>query len=143
MKVEVIRLNAGTVILSPMMVALVCRVGDPLQLTCTATVEFISWSIFRISEQGILEKKINDAQINSRDPNQMPIQTVVNSATFTFNRSSAQFASPLISTLSIDSVNIGLNGTVVRCSDVGNTTISALSTIQIIDISEWFNHYIY
>ena len=123
------------VTLSPMMVAPVCRVGDPLQLTCTATVEFISWSIFQISEQGTLEMEINDELINSRDDNQMT-QTVVNSATFTFSRSSARGASPLISTLSIDSVSIGLNGTVVHCSDVANSGILASSTIQIVDTSQ-------
>ena len=58
---------------------------------------------------------------------------------FTFSRSSAQGATPLISTLSIDSVSIGM---VVQCSDVVNTMISALTTIQIIDISEWFNHFL-
>ena len=58
------------VTLPPMTVAPVRRVGDPLQLTCTATVEFISWSVFRISEQGTLEKEINNVPINSRDPNQ-------------------------------------------------------------------------
>ena len=141
LKVEVISLNAGMVTLSPMTVAPVCRVGDPLQLTCTATVEFISWNVFRISEQGTHEMKINDELINSRDSNQMA-HTAVNSSTFTFSRSSAQGATPLISTLSIDSVNIGLNETVVQCSDVVNTTVSALTTIQIIDISEWFNHFL-
>ena len=141
LKVEVISLIAGMVTLSPMTVVPVCRVGDPLQLTCTATVEFISWSIFRMSEQGTPEKEINDELINSRDRYQMT-QTVVNSAIFTFSRSSAQNATPLISTLSIDSVNISLNGTVVQCSDLVKTTRSALSTIQIIDISEWFNHYL-
>ena len=100
------------VTLYPMMLAPVCCVGDPLQLTCTATVEFISWSAFRISEQGTLEMEISDEPINSRDANQMA-QTVVNSAMFTFNRSSACGASPLISTLSIDSVSIGLNGTLM------------------------------
>ena len=129
------------VTLSPMMVAPVCHVGDPLQLTCTATVEYISWSVFRTSEQGTLEREINDELINSRDENQMA-HTVVNSATFTFSRSSAQNALPLISTLSIDSVSIGLNGTVVQCSNVGNITISTLTTIQIIDISEWFNQFL-
>ena len=141
LKVEVISLNAGMVTLSPMMVAPVCCVGDPLQLTCTATVEFISWSVFQINEQGTLEMEINDELVNSIDEHQMA-HTVVNSSTFTFSRISAQGAAPLISTLSIDSVNIGLNGTVVQCSDVVNTTVSALTTIQIIDISEWFNHFL-
>ena len=118
--------------LSPMMVAPVCRVGDPLNLTCTASVDFISWSIFRANEQG---KAINDELINSIDDNQMS-QTVVNSAMFTFARTSAQGATPLISTLSIDNVSIGLNGTVVRCMEAGNMMSSASTTIQIIDTSQ-------
>ena len=92
--------------------------------------------IFRVNEQGTLEMAvINDELINSRDANQMA-QTVVDSVTFTFMRTSAQFASPLISTLSIDSVSIGLNGIVVRCMGAGNMTLSASTTIQIIDTSQ-------
>ena len=54
------------VTLSPMMVAPVCRVGDPLQLTCTASVEFISWSILQPNEQGTIEEVTNSVQINAR-----------------------------------------------------------------------------
>ena len=39
---------------------------------------------------------------------------------------------PLVSTLSIDSVSIGLNGTVVRCVEVGGSMSSNLATIHII-----------
>ena len=116
--------------LSPVMVAPVC-LGDPLQLTCTTSVEFIKWRILQPNDQDTLLEVAN-AQINSRDTNQIS-HRVVNSATFTFMRSSAQGASPLISTLSIDSVNIGLNGTVVNCSDVPNLIKSASTTIHVID----------
>ena len=130
------KINTGMVTISPMMVAPACSVGDPLELTCTASVDFIRWNIFRVNEQGTLEMAIiNDELINSRDANQMA-QTVVDSVIFTFMRTSAQFASPLISTLSIDSVSIGLNGTVVRCMEAGNMTLSASTTIQIIDTSQ-------
>ena len=122
------------VTLSPVMVAPVCRVGEPLQITCTASVEFIKWNILQANEQGTLVEATS-AQINSRDANQMS-HIVVNSAEFTFTRTSARGDSSLISTLSIDSVSIGLNGTVVRCSDVGNPMTSASTTIKIIDISE-------
>ena len=57
---------------------------------------------------------------NSRDGSQLLTQRIINSTTYIFMRSSAQFASPLISTLSNDSVSIGLNGTVVHCMDVVN-----------------------
>ena len=120
--------------LSPMMVAPVYHVGDPLQLTCTASqVQFIKW---RFLQQGTMEEITNSVNIDARDANQMK-QILVSSAIFTFTRTSARGALPLVSTLSIDSVNIGLNGTVVQCSDLANTTISASTTIQIIDISEF------
>ena len=129
----------GTVTLSPMTVTPVCHVGDPLQLTCTASVEFISWSIFRVNEQGILERAIIDEPINSRDVHQLTETTVNDLATFTFMRISARNAVPLVSTLSIDSVSIGLNGTVVNCTDTRNreeSLTSASTTIQIVDTSQ-------
>ena len=122
----------GMLTLSPMMVAPVCRVGDPLQLTCTAPVEFLRWSILRVNEQGTLERITNDVKVNSRDDSQM-VQTRVNSTTITFTRTSAQGASPLTSTLSVDSISTDLNGKVVCCIDVANPMISASTTIQIID----------
>ena len=124
------------VTLSPMTVALVCRVGDPLQLTCTALALSIRWSILRvIDEQGTLAEVTNSVIIDGRDNNQMK-QGVVNSTTFTFTRSSASRASPLNSTVSIDSVSIGLNGTVVRCTDVANPITSASTMVKIVDISQ-------
>ena len=118
--------------LSPMMVAPVCHVGDPLQLTYTASqVQFIKW---RFLQQGTMEEITNSVNIDARDANQMK-QILVHSATFTFTRTSARGALPLISTLSIDSVNIGLNGTAVQCTDVANIMISASTTIQVINIS--------
>ena len=50
-----------------------CHVEDPLQLTitCTASVEFIRWSVFQVNVQGTLERIINNQAINSRDASQM------------------------------------------------------------------------
>ena len=118
--------------LSPMTVAPVCRVGDGLNLTCTASVEFISWSI---NEQGSQGDGEFTSFITSRATTNQSKQIVVNSAMLTFVRNSADGVLPLISTLSIDSVSIGLNGTVVNCTDTRNST-SASTTIQIIDISQ-------
>ena len=131
------KISAGELTLSPMTVAPVCRVGDPLQLTCTATafIQFLQWSITVVDDQGRLEEIT--AFSNSRDTTQALTQITVNSTTFTFIRSSAQGATPLISTLSIDLVSIGLNGTVVRCVDAAmNSSTLASTTIQIIDASK-------
>ena len=126
----------GLLTLSPMTVVPVCHVGDQLQIICTASLQFIRWNILQPNEQGTLAEPVNPVQINSRDANQMPRTITVNSSIFTFTRTSAQGATPLISTLSIDSVGISLNGTVVRCSNTSNKSTSASTTIQIIDISK-------
>ncbi|MCG8621709.1 MAG: hypothetical protein MJE68_06880 [Proteobacteria bacterium] len=85
-----------------------------------------------VNEQGTLDKVTNDVILSSGNPNDM-MQTRVDSILFTFIRVSTQ---PLISTLSVESVSIGLNGTVVRCSDAANQTISASATIHIIDSNQ-------
>ena len=117
-----------------MTVAPVCRVGDPLQITCTASVEFIRWNLGVVNEHGMNEEIT--VSRNSRDSSPPPRQLIINSTTFTFTRTSAEDALPLISTLSINSVNISLNETEVRCMDANNPMTSASTTIYIIDISE-------
>ena len=134
-------LFTGLLTLSPITVAPVCDVGDRLQITCTASVEFIRWSILKANEQGTLVETVTSAQINALDANQM-IQRVVNSSLFSFMRSSVHGALPLISTLSINSISIGFNGAVVRCADVANPMMSASTTIQIIDISQSELHFL-
>ena len=128
----------GMLTLSPMsvLVAPVCRVGDPLQLTCTAAARSIRWRIFQVNELGTLGEVINSVIIDISDANQVK-QKEVNSATFAFTRSSNEDTLPLISTLSIDSVSIGLNGTVVNCADVSNPMTSASSTITIVNVSQF------
>ena len=120
--------------LSPMMVAPVCDVGDPLQLTCTptASITFLEWSLRVVNDHGMVEE-IN-AFSNSRDATQQLTQITINSTTFNFVRSSAQNKS-LVSTLFINSTSIYLNGTVVHCSDAVNPMTSASTTIQIIDVN--------
>ena len=119
--------------LSPMMVAPVCHVGAPLQITCTASVEFIRWSLVVVNEQG-MEEEITVSR-NSRDHNPKPREILINSTTFTFSRTSAEDALPLISTLAINFTSIGLNGTVVHCMDANNPMTSASTAIQIFNVS--------
>ena len=123
--------------LSPMTVAPVCRVGDSLQLTCklAATVESIQilqWSFMVVNDNGELEEIT--AYSNRRDSSQQLTERVINSTTFTVVRSSRQNATPLISTLSINATNIGLNGTIVHCMDTRSTSSPASTTIYIVDV---------
>ncbi|MCG8624496.1 MAG: hypothetical protein MJE68_21195 [Proteobacteria bacterium] len=125
----------GQLTLLPMSVAPVCRAGDPLQLTCTASVEFLRWNILRANEQGTLVDVINREIINSRDDYRTR-NTPLDSSVIIFMRISDQEDSPLVSALSIDSVNIALNGTVVNCTDLANPMTSVSTAIQIIDTSQ-------
>ena len=96
------------VTLSPMSVAPVCSVGDPLQLTCTAHVEVLRWNILRANEEGTLVNVVNSVVINSRDAVQIR-NTPLNSATIAFTRISAQGASPLVTTLGQIKLNISFS----------------------------------
>ena len=124
-------INIGQLTLFPTSVASVCSVGDPLQLTCTAPVESgIKWDIFQ-SESTF--RFVDDVVITLGSAKNQTTLATVNSVMFTFTKVSDPGASPLVSTLSIDSVSIGLNGTVVNCSDLSDSTTSAATTTQIID----------
>ena len=123
----------GLLTLSPITVAPVCHVRDALQLTCTASVASIEWSFTVVNQQG-REELVNSFSTAGAFSNQS-VLIQVNSTTITLIRNSSQNVLPLIVTFSIDSVGIGLNGTVVTCRDVGNSMTSASTTIQIIDTS--------
>ena len=86
-----------------------------------------------VNQQGIDEPVAAFSRAGARSNQSVLIE--VNSTTFSLIRNSSQNVLPLIVTLSIDSVSIGLNGTVVTCRDAGNSMISASTTIQIIDTS--------
>ena len=121
---------AGMLTLSPMAVAPVCQVGDPLQLTCNATVATIEWSFTVVNQHGRDEPVTGFTRAGSLSNQSVLFR--VNSTTFTWIRNSSQ---PLIVTLSIDSVSAGLNRTVVNCVDPGDSSLSVSTTIQIIDTS--------
>jgi hypothetical protein len=116
-----------------MMIAPVCRVGDPLQLTCTATVASIEWSFTVVNQHGRDEPVTGF--ITAGSPANQAVLIEVNSTTFTWTRNSSQNVLPLIVTLFIDTVSAGLNGTVVNCIDPGNSMSTTSTTIQIIDTS--------
>ena len=117
-----------------MTVAPVC-VGDPLQITCTASVaNTIEWSFTVVNQRGENEPVNTFSTAGALSSQSMLIQ--VNSTTFSLIRNSSQNVLPLIVTLSIGSVSIGLNGTVVTCRDPGNLMTSVSTTIRIIDTSK-------
>ena len=125
--------GTGVVTLSPMSVVPVCHVGDPLQLTCTASAQFIRWSIAVVNEQG-REQEITVSR-NSRDSSPPPRERLINSTSFIFTRISAEDVLPLISTLVINSTSIGLNGTVVHCMNASHPMVAASTTIKIVNNS--------
>ena len=118
------------VTLSPSSVAPVCRVGDPLELTCSSSRSFSRWTFSVGNEQGVSQEYRRN--INSQDGSQQVSTIQVNSTTFTFMRTSSQGMLPLVSTLVINSVNRYLNGTEVQCLDVVSAT-TASTTIRLFD----------
>ena len=115
------------VTLTPISVAPVCEVGDPLQLTCNTTGNFLRWILTVGDEQGVPQE--HRRNINSQDESQQVSEIQVNSTTFTFMRISHQGINPLISTLEIDLVSRDLNGTEAHCLDVGTSTTASTTLL--------------
>ena len=68
----------------------VCHVGGSLQLTCTASLEFLQWSFMLVSEQGRDDNIIMFITASAPSNQPMPVLVVVNSTTFTLRRTSVQ-----------------------------------------------------
>jgi hypothetical protein len=124
----------GMLTLFPMTVAPVCRIGDPLQLTCTASVVNIQWSFTVVNQRGMDETVMGFSTAGALAYHSVLFR--VNSTIFTLIRNSSQNDLPLIVTLSIDSVSAGLNGTEVNCIDEENSSSSGSTAIQIVGMSE-------
>ena len=125
--------NAGMITLSPIAEALVCEVGDQVQLTCSINGNFMRWNLTVGNEQGVPQEY--QRNINSQDGSQQTSHVTVNSTTFTFMRNSQRHRLPLVSTLVISIVSRDLNGVVVYCTDVG-MSITAATTICLFEVGK-------
>ena len=125
--------RTGLVEISPSVVAPVCQVGDPLELTCTtATGIFHRWE-FTVFLENVTH---TTAPITSIGISGIPPPLTISTSTITFSRLSQSGPNilPLISRAVVSPVSSGLNGTVVNCFEGSSSTDSvATTTIRIID----------
>ena len=118
--------------------ALVCGVGEQHELMCNTTETFLRWTItlpkdIEIDGTRTFSRSLAHSTLTSRT---LPL--MVNSTTIHFTRTSSQQDLPLISTLLIDHVTEGLNGTVISCIGISSSepaTLPATVTVHIIDLS--------
>ena len=121
----------GAVILSSSGITSVCS-GDQLELTCTLTdpgSSLLEWTITPTSTFMSVQRAIEAAT-----PNDQTSHFMVNSTLFTTSRISAEDQLPLVSSLLINPVTIGLNGTVVYCIDSIATMEMASAILSVISI---------
>ena len=115
----------GAVILSPSGIVTVCS-GDQLELICTLTdpgSSLLEWRITSTTSISVQQA------IEAATPSDQISHFIVNSTSFTTSRISAQGQLPLVSRLLINPVTIGLNGTVVDCTDGIIATVETASAI--------------
>ena len=123
---------AGIVTLLPSGQAPVCH-GEQLQLTCNTTDVYLRWSYSVYNDQGLL---INyTRKISSLDISQQHSRMVVNSTLFDFLRISGRGV-PLISTLTIHSVENTLNGVDIGCTGLAHSYETAMATTTVSIINE-------
>ena len=121
----------GAALISPSGDVLVCRGANYLELTCTVTTEtLLQWSLLLVNNEGI--SRIYTRHITSIDMSQQMSQLTVNSSVFHFSRTSLQGDLPLTSSLITNSISLGLEGTVINCTEVGITMNSSSIVIHIV-----------
>ena len=120
--------HAGMATISPPETARVCR-GHQLELICSVTGSFLQWR-FSLIREGETTPRPYMFTITSLNSDNQTQNLRVNSTIFTFARTSSQYSLPLVSSLTINAISDGLNGTVVTCSDI-ETSQSASTTINI------------
>ena len=108
--------------LSPSEVVLVCQVGDQVEVTCTTLGMFLQWELFKNTS---LTRLVSSAGVTAT---LQPF--MVNSTAGIFSRDTAPGVLPLKSTVMINPVTVGLNGSVVTCVDVETSNTSS-TTIYI------------
>jgi hypothetical protein len=116
----------GAVTVSPSPVAIVCNAREMLEVNCTTNASVLTWSLMYISENGMVEQ-VSDVIITSTAMIQ-PTRTI-NSSVVRFVRRSELRGTPLISSLLIDSVSLGLNGTRITCRESFSTTTPGATTM--------------
>ena len=99
-----------------------CRVGDELEVTCTATeTTLLTWNLTVIGVTNSITRILSATTLRQD-------VVIINSTTLTFSRVSDLGASPLISTLAASVVSQGLNGTRIICMDRSTATASMATT---------------
>ena len=123
-------ISTGVVEISPSPVAAICQERDQLELTCTSSDIFLRWE-FTVFPENMTHAT---TPVTSAGSSGVPPPLTISSSMITFSRLSGPNVLPLISRVTVDSVSIGLNGTVVNCFE-GSTSIDivAITTIRIID----------
>ena len=124
-------LYLGVVEISPSGVAPVCQVGDQLELACSTPGFLQTWQFIAVSKSGVATNFTRS--VSSGGPTGVDSQPLIINSTilFTYSRLSTRDSLPLISRMTINPVNEGLNGTRVNCFN-SITSESATTTIHII-----------
>ncbi len=99
-----------------------------MELNCTTSGNILEWSFSPTTTTLVYTRALSTT-------NQPPEPILIDETRFTFSRLSATSTLPLVSTLLIDPVNMGLNGTEVNCTDV-NTSETVTTIIKIIN-EDW------
>ena len=104
--------------LSPSGVARVCS-GEELAITCSTDRSFLEWNVTIVSpesEQNVSRSRLISS-VGSIDPLRINMRTFnISRTTNALDGSSASLQSIIVITVTVD-----LNGTVVRCTDIGSS----------------------
>ena len=96
-----------------------CRVGDELEVTCTATeTTILTWDLRVTGMTNSITRILSTTTVHQD-------VVILNSTTLIFSRVSDLGVSPLTTMLAVPTVSQGLNGTRITCMDRNSGAITA------------------
>ena len=101
--------------------------GGQLSLACTINTSFIQWNINIPHYPALITYLFSTNRVTN-----IPETFTINETDFEILKTSNRGAVPLVSTLSITNVSVGLDGTLIQCMEVDGTmdpTLEVFSTV--------------
>ena len=120
----------GVVMLYPSSDLLPVCNGDQLTLTCSTSEILLRWNITSAQNEGVVTPPVTRT-VSSHSVTSLVTPVFTNSVRVDLHRSSTEDELPLVSSLTISSVNPNLNGTLLTCMELTSSAESATTLIHI------------
>ena len=100
--------------------------GGQITLTCISSTRLVQWTLTfpQSVELPSVTQQISSTRVSEKDPRPSPVTVNETVTIFHFLRRSDYNTTPLVTSLLIENISAGINGTNVQCSAIPNSGVA-------------------